>query len=221
MVKKEATKLGADLCGIAPVERFSAAPAGFHPADVYPGCRSVIVLGYRLPPVLLDVATPIPYTMVNYSVSVPHMDQIAVKLCNWLYDHGVNALPVPTDSPYEYWDADRKHGRGIISLKHAAVLAGLGEMGKNTLLITKEFGNMVTVGAVLADVELEPDPIVKKGLCIERCRKCLDACPVGALDGTTADQKKCREHAYYRNSRGFDITRCSACRSVCPGRKKR
>lgn len=216
--KKIALSLGADLCGIASVERFSEAPQGFRPTDIYPQCKSVIVLAKRLPPALLDAASMIPYSHANECQ--PHqLDYIAIELCNRLADKDVNAVQVPSDSPYEYWEAERKHGRGLLSLKHAAVLAGLGELGKNTLLITEKYGNMVTLGAVLADVELKPDPLLEKRLCIPGCRKCLDSCPVGALDGTAAEQKKCRENAYTQNSRGFSITRCAICRRVCPSRR--
>lgn len=216
--KKIALSLGADLCGIASVERFSDAPKGFHPIDIYPSCKSVIVLAKRLPPALLDVASMIPYSYAKEFQ--PHqLDYIAIELCNRLADKGIKAVPVPSDSPYEYWEEERKHGRGLLSLRHAAVLAGLGELGKNTLLITEKYGNMVTLGALLVDVQLEPDPLLEKALCIPGCRICLDSCPAGALDGTTADQKKCRENTFTMNSRGFSITRCAVCRKVCPSRK--
>lgn len=219
-VKKEAGKLGADLCGIAPVSRFSDAPPGFHPVDVYPECRSVIVFGKRLPPALLDATSLLPYSFANDLSRLYQLDIIAVELCNRLEDLGVNAVPVPSDAPYEHWEADRKHGCGILSLRHAAVQAGLGVLGKNTLLITKKYGNMINLGAVLADVELKPDPLVQQELCLKGCEKCLKACPVGALNGTTAEQKKCRENTFYQNSRGFNLTGCATCRSVCPASKK-
>jgi hypothetical protein len=38
-IKELARRNGADLCGIAPVERFEHAPAGFHPSDIYPGTK--------------------------------------------------------------------------------------------------------------------------------------------------------------------------------------
>ena len=48
-VKRLLISLGADLCGIASVDRFGAAPEGFHPQDVYPQCRSVISFACRVP----------------------------------------------------------------------------------------------------------------------------------------------------------------------------
>ena len=48
-VKEIAYKLGAELCGIAGLDRFSDAPEGYHPRDVWPGCRSVISFACRFP----------------------------------------------------------------------------------------------------------------------------------------------------------------------------
>ena len=122
---------------------------------------------------------------------------------------------MPTDDPYIYWDADNKHGMAIISMRHAAFNAGLGILGRNTLLINREFGNMVYIGALLIDAEIEPDPIVTDFACPENCRLCLDACPVKALDGVTVNQKLCRENSCFQHPRGWDIYTCNACRKVC------
>lgn len=41
-VKEIMKSLGADLCGIASLDRFVSAPQGYHPTDVFPACQSVI-----------------------------------------------------------------------------------------------------------------------------------------------------------------------------------
>ena len=48
-IKEIAKRCGADLCGIASVERFEHAPAGFHPKDIFPPTRSIIAFGRRVP----------------------------------------------------------------------------------------------------------------------------------------------------------------------------
>ncbi|MHB8766250.1 MAG: hypothetical protein ACYDA8_18180 [Deferrisomatales bacterium] len=55
-------RLGADLCGVAGVARFAGAPAGFHPADVYPGVRAVVALAKALPEGVMRSPSPVPYT---------------------------------------------------------------------------------------------------------------------------------------------------------------
>ncbi len=46
-IKQKTYELGADLCGVASVDRFKEAPEGFHPQDVLPSCQSVIILASR------------------------------------------------------------------------------------------------------------------------------------------------------------------------------
>ena len=54
-VKQIILLCGADVCGIAGIEHFEAAPAGFSPADIFEECKSVIVFGVALPKGLTKV----------------------------------------------------------------------------------------------------------------------------------------------------------------------
>ena len=105
---------------------------------------------------------------------------------------------------------------GILSLKHAAVLAGLGKMGKNTLLVNERFGNMLWLGAVLVSAELEPDPLAGYEGCHQKCTICLDVCPQHALDGVTIDQKRCRTRSISSTDGGGWVLACNLCRKACP-----
>jgi epoxyqueuosine reductase QueG len=131
---------------------------------------------------------------------------------------GAKALPIPSAEPYEFWDAEAHHGRGILSLKHAAQLAGLGTLGKNTVLLHPRFGNRLWLGAVLTDLELEPDPLLEKQ-CMDSCRLCLNACPKAALDGTTINQKLCRENSFRASEGGGWFYSCCRCLQACPAAK--
>jgi epoxyqueuosine reductase len=214
-IKEIARTLGADACGIANIERFSNAPKGFNPVDVYDKCKSVIVFLKQMPSEAIMANNPVPYTHAAYQL-YSELDRIGINLCRKLEGIGIPAVPVPTDTPYLFWDAKRMHGMGIISLRHAGSLAGLGFLGRNTLLINKEFGNMVYIGAVLASVNLDPSPLVDDFSCPPNCQICLDSCPVKALNGNTVDQSLCRKTSFYKNERGFDIYACNKCRRSCP-----
>lgn len=157
-IKCRAKALGADLCGIAPVDRFVDAPAGFHPTDILKECKSVIVVTVRFPVSTLRASSQSVYTFVRNKL-VDRVDSITLQIASELEMLGCCAVPIPSDEPYDYWDETRRHGQGILSLKHAAVRAGLGQMGKNTLLMNEQFGNMLWLGAVLVDKELAPDPL--------------------------------------------------------------
>lgn len=213
-IKKRASEYGADLCGIASIDRFREAPKGYHPTDVLPSCQSVIVLASRFLKSTLDAKSTVPYTTVRNELSTK-MNHLAVELSEYLEDHGIVAIPMNSTGPDE-WDAKTNKFRGIISLKHAAVLAGLGKIGKNTLLVNDKYGNMIWLSAVFVGEHLEPDPIAPYEGCIENCSLCLDSCPVKALDGISINQPLCRNYAFGEHNGGEWRIKCYICRKVCP-----
>jgi epoxyqueuosine reductase len=216
-IKVITKRLGARACGIASVDRFAGAPEGFRPGDIYPACQSVVVFLKEMPAEIILQEHPIPYTHAAYQIYA-ELDRLGMDLCRILEAEGMHAVPVPTDTPYLHWEAERSHGMGILSLRHAAVRAGLGVLGRNTLLINARFGNMVYIGALLTDASLQADPVIEKEVCPSGCRVCQDACPVSALDGITVNQALCRQQSFFKNERGFDIYACNACRRLCPRR---
>ena len=102
-----------------------------------------------------------------------------------------------------------------MSLRHAGYLAGLGFLGKNTLLINDKYGNVIQIGALLLEIELEGDPIINQS-CPENCNLCIENCPVNALDGNTVNQKKCRSLSMYKTEKGYILKKCYLCRKICP-----
>ncbi|MGW8114640.1 epoxyqueuosine reductase [Caproicibacterium sp. NSD3] len=216
-IKNFILNLGADVCGFANIDRFSEAPVGFHPKDIFPDCQSVIVFGIALPKGLTKVDSRLIYGYFNNS-TCPNVDWVAFRAAKGIERlYGGYAVPLPSDDPYEYWDSEKMEGRGLISMKHAAVLAGLGTLGKNTLLLNEEYGNLLTLGAILTDLNLESDPLAKN-ICIDGCSLCIQSCPTQALNGSCTNQAKCRPNTYGTNARGFNVVNCNKCRTVCPMR---
>jgi epoxyqueuosine reductase QueG len=210
-------KLGADVCGFASVDRFSNAPKGFHPIDIFEECKTVIVFAVALPKGLLQVDSRLIYAHFN-EISCPMVDKIAFQTAIIIEkNYNKIAVPLPCDTPYEYWDEESMEGRGLISMKHAAEQAGLGRIGKNSLLINKQYGNMLTIGAVLTNVDIPSDPL-SESFCIDSCNICINNCPVKALDGIGAKQKECRTSTYGSTKRGFGTVDCNKCRTICPRR---
>jgi epoxyqueuosine reductase len=216
-IRKLFLNLGADVCGFASADCFADAPSGFGPCDIWSPCKTVIVFAVALPKGLLEVKPGLIYEH-SCSVCCPAVDKIALFGARELEKRlGATCVPLPCDGPYDAWNAETLTGHGILSLKHAAVAAGLGTLGKNSLLLNRDFGNRLVPGAVLTDLAI-PSDAPAEPLCIPDCRKCLDTCPVHALDGVSANQSLCRPHTYGTTPRGFDTVLCNECRAVCPMR---
>lgn len=206
------SSLGADLCGIASLDRFAGAPEGFHPLDVFPPCKSVISFACRFPVAALSSPTPVVYTRVRNSIS-EKIDSIALNACIALEARGIQAVPIPAVESVPDPATGRK--RSIVSLKHAAQAAGLGTIGRHSLLMTPQFGSMVWLGAVLCDADLEPDPLLQP-VCTG-CNFCVNACPVNALAQPEVDQAACYAHAFGEDpALGRWVISCHRCRDVCP-----
>lgn len=118
---------------------------------------------------------------------------------------------------------------GALSDRAVAERAGIGWSGKNTSIITEEFGSWVYLGEMITDVYLPPDQPVLDGC--RDCRICLDACPTGALvQPGQLNAKQCI--AYLTQTKGFlpdefrskignRLYGCDTCQVVCPYNRKR
>ncbi len=211
-VKRIMRSLGADLCGIATLDRFSGAPEGFHPRDVFPECKSVVSFAVRFPVACLSSPSNTPYTRIRNSITAK-LDGIALDFCIEMEKQHIRCVPIPTNES-EY-DPRTNRWRSIVSQKHAAWAAGLGTIGRHSLLITPEYGSMIWLGCVLCDAELAADEL-KDDIC-DSCMKCVNACPVHALDNGDMNQEVCDSYAF----RTDEITKawsicCHACRDICP-----
>ncbi len=214
-IKDFALEAGADLVGIAPVERFVGAPAGHLPGDILAGAKSVVSLALRIPAGVLSG----PATSYQAAMNAVHaeLDRLALAVALRLEASGGRAVPVPSDEPYRHWEPGRSYGRGDLSHKHAAQAAGLGRMGRNSLLITREHGNMVHLVSVVTDTELAPDPMMDWEPCPKGCERCIKACPAGAIaEGMRVEQSACRPVVMQRLAKGAVVESCWACRMACP-----
>lgn len=212
-VKEYGVNAGASIIGIAASKDFSLAPDGFMPTDVLPECLSVIVLGVvALPETLNDIA--------EYSTSrskmISAMTDIAKKVAKRIKTDGYKAKAISATGGKWVEGDGRKEQFGLISLKHAAELAGLGVIGKNYLLTNSQYGNLLWLSAVLTDAELMPDEKVKSNMC-DNCNKCVETCPSGALDNTSSFGKKGCSQFFKIENKKF-LIKCFLCRTVCPYR---
>lgn len=214
-IRDLALNAGADVCGFTSIDHLINAPEGFAPTDIYQDCRSVLVLGLALPKGLSKVPPQLIYNYFNGYI-VTMVDDLLLRVAKKIeHEFGGFAVPIPSDMSGS-WDEKTLTAHGILSMKHLAVAAGIGFMGKNTLLCNERFGNVMTVGAILLSQDLPSDePCVNH--CPPKCRICIDNCPAHAIreDGTV-NQTLCRPMAYGTTFRGYDTVECNRCRILCP-----
>ena len=113
-----------------------------------------------------------------------------------------------------------------VSFKAAAVQAGLGWMGKNDVLITKEYGPRVCLYAVLIDELFEYGIPSLRSLCPVSCNLCADACPVHAVQGVhwsrncersdLINYQLCNQTRSRVLAQQGEKSTCGLCMAACP-----
>lgn len=172
--------------GIAGIDRFNESPEGMHPTDFLPGCKSVIAFCVRLPDGAVSAAHRT-FEDGNYNihgvygaygyVGAPNYNLL---WANYKISRFVEKVTGCAAMPNT---AGPTHGAKMLSMRHCAYAAGLGEFGWSSLVLTPEFGPRNRFGAVLTTAELIPDPMYSgPRLCEpERCHICEKMCPTGAI----------------------------------------
>ncbi len=106
---------------------------------------------------------------------------------------------------------------GPVLEKTWGALAGLGFIGKNTLLIVPGVGSQVALGVIVTDVDLPQGETARIFEGCADCDKCIKACPHGALVAPyVLDSRKCISYKYFIEKREGG---CDICQDVCPFNK--
>ncbi len=190
-MKEFAKQAGADLIGVAPMERFDDLPAKQSPRSISPEATSAVVIGRRITRGTLrgvEEGTNLSlYEQFGYSwLDMQFVAMTTFEVTEFLEDLGWEACPLFPFPPEAYPQGIAvREGAPAPNVypdfDYAAVAAGLAEMGYLEVALTPEFGHRQRWQLILTDAPLEGDPLLDAGLS-EVCRDCADACPLGAID---------------------------------------
>lgn len=161
----------------------------------------------------------------EYSRINSRIDEIASGLAALIKKNGFQALALAASHR-----SDPVNIRGDFPHKTVATRAGLGWIGRHCQLITREYGSWVRLGTVFTDMEISTGSPLERSYC-GTCKKCVDACPAGALLGNVwspgiprkdiLDPEVCdrwKKENYFQFHNGHN---CGICSSVCPYGTKR
>ena len=194
-----------------------------HPEHVLSGCKSILMMAMPYPPgsetedVVSGQGKVARYARGDWDYHDVIHDQLT-SLKKWL----ANEVP------------DAK-ARGVVDTaplleREVAEEAGLGWVGKNTLLLDRTLGSYFFLAALLTDIELDPDEPFEKGFC-GTCTACLDACPTNAfpepfvlnanrcISYLTIEHRECIEEGLAKDFSDW-IFGCDICQEVCPWNRK-
>ena len=187
-IKTFAKQIGVDDIGIAAVADYRS-PRSPDIAKLFPEAQSIVVLAYRE---LSNCESTSPQIAMNGRLDLMAFLRASnYRMTRFLETElNVKAMGVPATFPMEM-SRETKGLVADVSLRHAAVAAGLGTIGRNNLVYHPRFKNKVIFSAVLTALELASDPTIQDDLCT-RCNQCVENCPAGALneEGKT-DVMKC------------------------------
>ncbi len=213
----------ADVAGIVSIENIAQQRLVDDSLKILPETNSIVVLATEIFPEVLNQTRPERITgqaSMNDLYTV-HLDYINGRLTKAAYDiakacrsNGMKALPLsavgcPTDARFM---------QAVLSYKHSAQAAGLGYIGRNSLLLTYDFGPRVRLSCCLTEAKFKP--LVKKtdtNKCTD-CSICIKGCPSGAL------QMPAEGEAYSINkftcaSFRYAAGGCAECVRLCPASK--
>ena len=254
-IRERARALGFDDCGVAPAEKFPELdnfsewlergyggemkyledPRRSDPRRAMPGARSLIVCALNYngeQPYSTECKTDVDDSanprgwISRYAWGEDYHEVLWEKL-NKLAAEMRARFPQPFEVR-AYADT------GPIHERTAAKYAGLGWLGKNTLLINQSLGSWLFLGVILTSLPLTPTLGQADAPPPDRCgscRRCLDACPTQAIiEPYLLDASRCISYLTielrgsipeeFRESMGHHIFGCDICQDVCPWNRK-
>lgn len=189
----------------------------YNPERLVPGAKSVITVLYNYAPTE-QLPEEDNYRISNYAYGTDYHKVVKEKLYLLL----------------QYLEEETGKSKARVFVDSAPVLdrawahrAGLGFIGKNTLLINREGGSYLFIGHIITQLEIAPDQVSPEKSFCGSCTLCIQACPTDALEPFDLDARKCISYLTieHRSSIPEEFIRkdfhnwifgCDICQEVCP-----
>ncbi|HLZ90982.1 MAG TPA: tRNA epoxyqueuosine(34) reductase QueG [Candidatus Acidoferrum sp.] len=255
-VESRARELGFDLCGIVSAKQFDfpelrhtqewlkrgfagemqylADPRRSATLEAFPEVRSVIVCA-------LNYNTDLPRSVDVVHLPLDPEPRAWISRYAWGDDYHqvllekLSQLTAALRERFtEAFDARVYTDTGPLQERIFAKYAGLGWLGKNTLLLNQRLGSWIFLGAVLTTLDLLPSleqgALPPPDLC-GSCRRCIDACPTQAfVEPYVMDARRCISYLTielrgpipheFREPMGSHVFGCDICQDVCPWNRR-
>ena len=185
-VKEFAYSLGADLVGVANIERYKDAPIKMSPQGILPCAKSVIVCAVHHPDAAIELDGEIhPQVMGPYRIQYimnDKLDVLSFKIARMLDDLGYRTVPIASSNIWRYRGYKEMDAVFAPDISHiySGVCAGLGELGWNGLCITPEYGARNRFISIITEAELTPTPLYNGEKLCDMCGECIRHCPTDA-----------------------------------------
>lgn len=197
-VEEIARSFDVDLVGFARVSDIQLAYPPRPAEDILPGAKTVVVFASALLQGALDCPRGTKGAIKDTQIAYDRNQEAGAAVGRFLESKGFPSYMVPSSLPVDvYKHLGTTYYAAEFSHRQAAIACGLGVKGMNNLLVTPEFGPRVRLGSMLTTAEIECSPRkLPENLCT-KCGKCVDICPVKALDPNRElylEQPKCKNH---------------------------
>lgn len=243
LIKEHAISIGFDLCGIAPSSHLKENEQIFKkwldegmnadmkflarnvaqradPGLVLDGAKSIIVAGLNYFSGVRYEEDELPF-ISRYAYGKDYHLVLKEKLGN-LLDYIVSVIPAVKGKYFV--------DSAPVLEKAWAQKAGLGWIGRHSILINKEIGSFIFLGVIIIDAEISYDSPAFEDNC-GNCRLCIECCPTKAINGNkTIDARKCISWLTVekktpvpeelKGKMGGRIFGCDLCQDICPWNNK-
>lgn len=214
-VKEYALNLGADLVGIANIERYANAPIKMSPQGILPTAKSVIVCAIHHPDAAIELDGEVhsqimgPYR-VQYIMN-DKLDVLSFKIGRMLDDLGYKTVPIASSNIWRYRGYKELDAVFAPDISHiySAVCAGLGELGWNGLCITPEYGARNRFISIITEAELTPTPLYNGEKLCDMCGECVRNCPMDAYRKELGPVKDVVVEGKHHKFAGKNLWRCA------------